>query len=186
MKITCLPLLAVACIATVAFTFTVPAQTNRARLGPQGPQFTSPEVAGDCKVTFRVLAPKAEAVRLNAGDIPGNGQGTEMTKGTNGVWELTLGPIPPGAYRYTFNVDGVPVVDPRNPATSQSLANVWSLVYVPGADFMDTRDVPHGAVAEVTYFSKTLSRVRRLHVYTPPGYEAGQGSFPVFYLLHGA
>ena len=27
---------------------------------------------------------------------------------------------------------------------------------------------------------------RRLHVYTPPGYEAGKGRFPVFYLLHGA
>ncbi|MBN8246336.1 MAG: esterase family protein, partial [Verrucomicrobia bacterium] len=27
---------------------------------------------------------------------------------------------------------------------------------------------------------------RRLHVYTPPGYEKGEGRFPVFYLLHGA
>jgi enterochelin esterase family protein len=25
-----------------------------------------------------------------------------------------------------------------------------------------------------------------MHVYTPPGYELGQGKFPVFYLLHGA
>ena len=32
----------------------------------------------------------------------------------------------------------------------------------------------------------TLKRFRRLHVYTPPGYEAGKGRFPVFYLLHGA
>jgi enterochelin esterase family protein len=51
---------------------------------------------------------------------------------------------------------------------------------------MDTRDVPHGAVAEVTYWSSTLKRFRRLHVYTPPGYESGDGRFPVFYLLHGA
>src|SRR6185436_6746987 len=27
---------------------------------------------------------------------------------------------------------------------------------------------------------------RRMHVYTPPGYESGAGKFPVFYLLHGA
>ena len=52
--------------------------------------------------------------------------------------------------------------------------------------FMDTRDVAHGAVAAVTYYSKTLKRFRRMHVYTPPGYETGRGKFPVFYLLHGA
>ena len=109
-----------------------------------------------------------------------------MTKGTNGVWEVTLGPIDPGAYRYNFNVDGVSVIDPRNPAVSESNNNVWSLVYVPGSDFMDTKEVPHGAVAAVTYYSKTLKRFRRMHVYTPPGYERGRGKFPVFYLLHGA
>lgn len=157
-----------------------------ARRGPQGPQVVSPEVASDCKITFRVLAPKAEAVRLSGSDIPGVGQGAEMTKGTNGVWEVTLGPIRPGAYRYNFNVDGVSVIDPRNPATSESNANTWSLVYVPGADFMDTKNVPHGAVAEVTYYSKALSRFRRMHVYTPPGYDLGKGKYPVFYLLHGA
>jgi len=51
---------------------------------------------------------------------------------------------------------------------------------------MDTKQVPHGAVAEVTYWSTSLGRFRRMHVYTPPGYESGQGTYPVFYLLHGA
>ena len=146
----------------------------------------SPELSSDRHIIFRILAPKAESVRLAAGDIPGNGPGAEMTKGTNGVWEVTLGPIDPGAYRYNFNVDGVSVIDPRNPATSESNNNVWSLVAVPGSDFMDTRQVPHGSVAKVMYYSKTLERFRRLHVYTPPGYELGHGKFPVFYLLHGA
>ena len=99
------------------------------------------------KVTFRILAPKAEAVRSEGSDMPGLGQGAEMIKGTNGVWEVTLGPVAPGSYRYNFNVDGVSVIDPRNPATSESNANTWSLVDVPGAEFMDTKDVPHGAVA---------------------------------------
>src|SRR5439155_11736256 len=98
---------------------------------------------------------------------------------------VTLDPIDPGAYRYNFNIDGVSVIDPRNPATSESNNNVWSLVYIPGS-FSDTKDVPHGAVAEVTYYSKALQRFRRMHVYTPPGYESGKGKFPVFYLLHGA
>ena len=158
----------------------------RSGRGPQGPQVVSPEVANDCKVTFRILAPKAEIVKLNGSDIPGVGPGAEMTKGTNGVWEVALGPIPPGAFRYNFNVDGVSVIDPRNPATSESNANTWSLVNVPGADFMDTKDVPHGAVAAVTYYSKALAKFRRMRVYTPPGYDLGKSKYPVFYLLHGA
>ncbi len=154
--------------------------------GPQTPPVNSPELTADRHVTFRIRAPKAEAVRLSAGDIPGNGQGAVMTKDTNGVWEVTLGPIDPGAYRYNFNVDGVAVIDPRNPDVSGSNNNVWSLVHVPGSDLMDTKDVPHGAVESVTYYSKSLSKFRRMHIYTPPGYDLGKGRYPVFYLLHGA
>ena len=164
------------------------AQPGRGGRGPQAPAFVSPEVQPDRHVVFRIYAPHAENVRLSGGDIPGNGQGggAQATKGENGVWEATLGPIDPGAYRYNFNVDGVATIDPRNPAISQSNNNVWSLVYIPGADFMDTKEVPHGAVASVNYYSTTLKKFRRMHVYTPPGYEMGQGKFPVFYLLHGA
>ncbi len=118
--------------------------------------------------------------------MPAIGSGAEMTKDTNGVWSVTLGPVAPGAYRYNFNVDGVSVVDPRNPATSESNANTWSLVGVSGSDFMDTKNVPHGAAAAVTYYSTALHRFRRMHVYTPPGYESGKGKYPTFCLLHGA
>jgi enterochelin esterase family protein len=150
----------------------------------------SPEVLPDHRVTFRILAPQAENVSLRGSDIPSMaGQQASpptFTKGENGVWEATLGPLDPGAYRYTFMVSGVPVIDPRNPHTSESNNNVWSLVVVPGSDFMDTRNVPHGAVAAVTYYSTALEKFRRMHVYTPPGYENNQEKYPVFYLLHGA
>ena len=168
-----------------AFTLMIPAFAQAPT-----PQVVSPEVGADHKITFRILAPKAESVKLGGTDIPGSGQGPDqgrsLTKNASGVWEVTLDPVPPGYYRYNFNVDGVAVIDPRNPATSESNANTWSLVAVPGAEFMDTQNVPHGAAASVTYYSTALKRFRRLHVYTPPGYEAGEGRFPVFYLLHGA
>src|SRR4051812_37988264 len=83
-----------------------PAQPGRGGRGPQGPVVVSPEVTAEKKVIFRILAPNAQYVKVMGGDIPGNGQGTLMTKGENGVWEATLTP-PPGAYRYNFNVDGV-------------------------------------------------------------------------------
>jgi enterochelin esterase-like enzyme len=151
-----------------------------------GDTLVSYRIQPDNRVLFRIYAPNSENVKLGGPDIPNLGQGAEMTRLDNGVWEVTVGPVKPGAYRYIFNVDGVSVMDPRNPITSESNMNAWSLIYISGADFMDTKKVPHGAVAEVTYYSKSLQRFRRMHVYTPPGYESGKGNFPVFYLLHGA
>jgi enterochelin esterase family protein len=169
--------------ALLAAATLAPAQN---RPGQRQPALASPEVSAEKKFTFRVHAPKAEAVRLAGGDIPGNGRGTELKKGEEGVWEASVGPVPPGAYRYHFNIDGVAVIDPRNPSTSESNNNTWSLVYVPGLDISDTKNVPHGAVAAVTYYSESLKRFRRMHVYTPPGYEKNDRQYPVFYLLHGA
>jgi enterochelin esterase-like enzyme len=150
------------------------------------PAFTSPEVTPDRHISFRIFAPKAQIVRLSSTDIFGLTPKGEMTKAENGVWETTVGPIDPGAYRYNFSVDGVAVMDPRSASVSESNGNAWSMVYVPGADFMETRDVPRGAVASVTYYSKSLEKFRRMHVYTPPGYETNTHKYPIFYLLHGA
>ena len=171
--------------------------------GGRGIRVTSPELLPDHTVTLRLLAPNAQSVTLSAGDVPrdafasvqpaaegqpGPGRGgIPLHKGGNGVWEVTFGPVPPGAYRYVFSVDGAPnLQDPHNTSVSQSNTQNWSMFYVPGADFMDTRDVPHGAVASLTYYSKTLQKFRRMHVYTPPGYETSNKKYPVFYLLHGA
>ncbi|MBN1632257.1 MAG: esterase, partial [Thermoleophilia bacterium] len=179
-----------ASMAVVGYSQEAPARAPAARAGgPRAPQVTSPEVLPDGKVVFRIVAAEAESVGLSAGDIPGisGDAAPKFTKGDNGVWEATIGPVDPGAYRYRFNVDGVQVVDPRNPAISESNTNVSSLVYVPGTKWMDTLQAPHGAVSEVHYYSKSLERWRRMHVYTPPGYEArGSERYPLFYLLHGA
>ena len=162
--------------------------------GPQGPVVTSPEVLPDHRIVFRILAPNATTVALRGADIPqlAGGRGAPpnpaatLTKAENGVWETTIGPVDPGSYRYTFAVNGVAVIDPRNPSISESNTNVWSLVVVPGSDAQDTKEVPHGAVSAITYHSSALGKFRRMHVYTPPGYEAGNQKYPVFYLLHGA
>jgi enterochelin esterase family protein len=147
---------------------------------------SSPEVHDDGRVTFRVRAAQADAVRVTGTDMPAMGRGVDMARGEDGLWEATVGPVDPGTYRYVFSVDGLSVLDPVNTAISESNATSWSMVTVPGAAFMDTRRVPHGAVSEVTYFSEPLGRFRRMHVYTPPGYEMSATRYPVLYLLHGA
>jgi enterochelin esterase-like enzyme len=147
----------------------------------------------DHQVVFRLLAPQAESVELRGSDLTAGGRTLpKMTKGENGVWEGTMGQLDPGAYRYNFMVGGAQVLDPRNTSVSETNSTVQSLLVVPGSDAvpgsttMDTRNVPHGAVASVFYNSTSLGRTRRMHIYTPPGYEVGRDKYPVFYLLHGA
>jgi len=169
-----------------------PATPKAVRQHP--PEVVSPEVTPDRRVIFRILAPDAKSVTLQPWDMldawAAIGQAPripDLVKNDDGVWEATTNPVPPGAYRYLFKVDGIQIADPGNPATSESNAMVWSLVVVPGADWIDDRDtVPHGSVSEVFYHSSALGRQRRMHICTPPGYETNKEKYPVFYLLHGS
>ncbi len=157
----------------------------------------SVEVIPDRHVRFRLWAPSATDVILHAegpeatpGMTPQEAKkyqaGVPMVKGNQGIWEAAIGPIEPGIYRYTFTVDGVSSTDPRNPLTSQSLTHSSSLYEVPGADFTEYKaQIPHGAISAVYYDSSATHDQRRMHVYTPPGYENGTARLPVLYLLHG-
>jgi len=130
-------------------------------------------------------APGAPPAGQRAG-FPGTIPAVTMTKGENGVWSgTTVRAIKPGAWRYTFNVDGLTLADPRNVRLSPNQSQPQSLLVVPG-DYSETRDVPHGSVSLVRYVAKALDNARReLYVYTPPGYEKGTLRYPVLYLIHG-
>ncbi len=153
---------------------------------PQRPQvIVSPEVQSDHRVVFHILAAKASEVTLRGDWV--EGPDLKMTKDEQGVWSATVGPLVPDLYCYWFTVDGVRIIDPRNPLVKQGVSGVDSMFFVPGeeAAFEDNQSVPHGQIRQVWYFSKTLDAQRRMHVYTPPGYNAGSERYPVFYLLHG-
>jgi enterochelin esterase-like enzyme len=147
----------------------------------------SPEVHDDRRVTFRLSAPGAESVVLTGEFMAGE---RALEKGENGVWSVTVGPVPPEVYEYEFTIDGMTFLDPRNPAvkTNQGPAGVSSLVTVRGAEpfFFDVRPVPHGKVEIRTYDSAVTGLARQVYVYTPPGYDRGLDPLPVLYLLHGA
>jgi enterochelin esterase-like enzyme len=150
-----------------------------------GPAYLSVEVLPDRQVTFRLAAPRATSVGFTSPDLFNLGPKSQMAKDSAGMWSTTVGPLEPGAYRYAFTVDGTTVIDPQNPSISESNSHVNSLMLVPGSDLMDTRKVPHGAVAQVWYDSTALGYFRRMHIYTPPGYEANQEKYPILYLVHG-
>ena len=148
------------------------------------PLLVSPEVHGDRRVTFRLEAPKAtEAVVV--GDW---GLREAMTKGSDGVWTLTAGPLAPSPHIYSFELAGVPVPDPVNPIVKLRARGSASLVTVPGSPpaLWDLRDVPHGAVTAEWSRSKVLSHQPIVTVYTPPDYRDNpKKTYPVLYLLHG-
>lgn len=79
----------------------------------RGPQIVSPQVNSDRTITLRFRAPAAKQVVV-IGEI--DGKDHPMTKGDDGVWTVTIGPLPPDIYNYQFRVDGVVAMDPQNPS----------------------------------------------------------------------
>ncbi|WP_461103851.1 alpha/beta hydrolase-fold protein [Spirosoma koreense] len=151
---------------------------------PRGPLVVSPQVNADKSVTFRYLAPQAKEVRLSAqfekAPLP-------MTKDAQGIWSITTSPIKPDIYPYSFQVDGITVMDPANVAFFPNERFKASLVDVPG----DTplihalRDVPHGSV-NYEYYPSLEGTTGSLVVYTPPGYDSNPAQkYPVYYLISG-
>jgi enterochelin esterase family protein len=164
-----------------------------------GPSYKSVEVQADKTVTFRLCAPDAKEVRLTSPDLynivpqgfgPGAPSGLAMTRDAMGLWSVTTPkPVPADTYRYDFRVDGVGVPDPQTNNYVHDRVGVHSLMEVPGPEgafqAYDPK-IPHGAVSEIDYWSKSLGTIRRAFVYTPPGYMKGAGKYPVLYLVHGA
>ena len=160
---------------------------GRGRGGGRGPAVVSPEVHPDRTVTLRILAPLARSVTVS-GEIMGTKPAAALTPDVNGVWSVTLGPLEPEIYSYGFNVDGMTVNDQRTSYVKPS-SSYTSQVEVPGdgPQFYDPKPVPHGDLRIVMYEAKTLDgRERRMRVYTPPDYDAGNKRYPVLYLFHGA
>ncbi|MGW8316248.1 MAG: alpha/beta fold hydrolase, partial [Bacteroidales bacterium] len=136
------------------------------------------------EVVFQIYAPGAEQVTLGGDAVPW-GQRIEGVKDELGVWTLSLPVLHAGTYRYYFVVDGVRVFDPKAPNAFETSALLDVLPEGENEFFAMRKEVPHGAISQIYYYSSTMDKIRRLHVWTPPGYNAGKNKLPVFYLIHG-
>ena len=165
-----------------------------------GPQVESPVINEDGTVTFRYFAPKAVKITVSGDFLPTqkiqtpfgefDGPGVaELKEGEKGVWEYTTDfKVAPEMYGYTFNVDGLNLIDNNNIWVNRDIASMTSTFIVPGgrADLYTIQDVPHGTVSKVWYDSPTAGFDRRMSVYTPAGYNpCGKTRYPVLYVLHG-
>lgn len=173
----------------------VPATPGAGRAGGPGrgggtpvAALRSPEVNPDRTVTLRFRAPQATQVDV-VGEITQGAGPRPMTKANDGIWSVTLGPLPPEIWSYNFRIQGVDVTDPSNPAIKPTPPGqaMSSFVEVPGDSpaFYDSRPVPHGDVRMALYESKPMGVTRWIWIYTPPGYDRSTARYPVLYLLHG-
>lgn len=173
-------------IATLALltAFTLTVSVNAQPFAPSTPasRLISTEKAGEGRYYFRIYAPEAKQVTVSGDFLP---WGTKMdfTKDTSGIWTGLSPVVNPGVYRYNFVVDGVNVSDPKSTTVTESKALLE--VEGPEGEFWSVKKVPHGDLREVTYFSTTLNKFRRMHIYTPYSYDKGTGTCPVLYLIHG-
>jgi enterochelin esterase-like enzyme len=154
---------------------------------PVRPTFTSPEVAGDGRVTVRLWAPKAAEVLLS-GDWMGPQPPIPLTKDATGLWTVTVGPLEPNLYSYAFSVDGVRADDPScrcGFTAAERFAS--SRLVVPGAQpqAWSERDVPRGTLRHEVW-SRGGGVRRRVVVYTPPGYDRSNTQYPVLLLMSGS
>ena len=151
-----------------------PAPTNQ--LGKEYPQVNS-----EGRVKFRIVAPDAKSVSCSFRES------SEFTKGEDGAWTGYTRPLDEGFHYYTINIDGADVPDPNSMYFFGAMR--WgSGVEVPAKDkdFYAVKNVPHGQLREVLFFSQSTDTNRRAFVYTPPGYDQNlENRYPVLYLQHG-
>lgn len=153
-------------------------------------EVVSPQINKDNTVTFRLMAPNAQSVKLQGDWMPSEGwtpKLQDLQKDENGLWSFTTQVLPSDLYSYTFIVDGLKVLDPNNVYQVRDVATVMNIFLVEGGlgDLYKVQDVPHGTVTRCWYDSPKLDSPRRITIYTPPGYESSTDKYPVFYLLHG-
>lgn len=139
----------------------------------------------DGTVTFRYWNEHAKNVQV---DVQFAGR-NPMTRDADGVWTATLGPAAPDMYPYCFVVDGVSIMDPLNPQyfPNEGFKNSLLEIKSPNGSLIhDIKDVPHGRVEYIHYYSKSLGGTNNAVVYLPPGYmENHEKDYPVFYLISG-
>jgi enterochelin esterase-like enzyme len=152
---------------------------------PRRPAPSSPDVHPDHSITFRYYSRSAQRVSVSGEflKVP-----VKMNKDTSGLWSVTVSPVKPDIYPYSFWVDSVQIADPNNTYLFANERFKRSIVEIPGDKPLihSLQDVPHGKIIYQYYQSKTLGTTRGLLVYTPPGFNPnGKIKYPVLYLIHG-
>jgi len=141
-----------------------------------------PQVNSEGRVRVQISAPEAHKVLLDISAVK-----YDLKKDEKGVWIGESAPEDEGFHYYQLWVDGAAVPDPGS-LYFYGASRWGSGIEIPAKDqdFYALKNVPHGQVIELPYFSKTNNSMRRCFIYTPPGYDKDtKKRYPVLYLQHG-
>ena len=130
-----------------------------------------PMVNSEGYARFRVVAPDAKSVIVSLG-LGGRG-GTVLRKDKNGVWTgTTEGPMDPGFHYYHLTIDGGVFNDPGTHNYFGSCR--WeSGIEIPAKDqdfYAYRKDINHGNIQQVTFWSESTGKMQTANVYLPYGY----------------
>lgn len=140
-----------------------------------------PQVLPNGSAIFRIKAPGAQKVQIDLG------KKYDMVKDSDGNWEITTDSLSEGFHYYSLIIDGVAVADPSS-ETFYGMGRMASGIEVPfkGDDYYTIKNVPHGDIRIVRYYSNVTSTWRTFYMYTPAGYNQNTNEkYPVLYILHG-
>lgn len=133
---------------------------------------------------FKVMAPTANTVQVDLCN-----KKYDMTKDDKGVWTCMSDPQVVGFHYYAILIDGVAVMD-RN--TKAYFGSNWmsSGIEIPegpeGDYYRFDKNIPHGQIRSIYYWSELNGMERHINVYVPAEYEQqADKSYPVLYLVHG-
>jgi enterochelin esterase-like enzyme len=140
-----------------------------------------PQIFPDSRAIVKVKAPKAQEVILDLG------KKYPMEKDEEGNWFAITDSLGGGFHYYSLIIDGLAVADPGTD-TYYGMGRMASGIEIPfeGDHIYALKNVPHGDVRRLRYFSPVLRSWREFYVYTPPGYNQNTAEqYPVLYLYHG-
>lgn len=139
-----------------------------------------PRILPDNSVLFKVRAKDAKDWKVS---LDSN---CKFYLQQDGTWMAHTKTLVEGFHYYWFTIDGLDVADPAS--KSYFGCGRWtSAIDIPekGCDFYLRKDVAHGQVHQLEYFSTVRNKLINMQVYTPAGYEKSKKKYPVLYLQHG-
>ncbi|MBN2425095.1 MAG: hypothetical protein JXR46_03590 [Calditrichaceae bacterium] len=133
---------------------------------------------------FKVYAPYAQGVEVDLA-----GKKYSMAKDEKGFWTCISDPQVVGFHYYAIRIDSVAVMDR---GTEAFFGSNWesSGIEIPegpeGDYYRFNKNIPHGQIRSIDYWSEINGLERHINVYVPAEYEKQpEKKYPVLYLVHG-
>ena len=134
---------------------------------------------------FKFNLPLAHSVSVTVGNDTFKG-----VKDVDGIWTIETEPLVVGFHYYFVTVDGARLTDPNSQSFFGYTLNAGGIEVPEGPEgdyYRFDKNVPHGQIRSLNYWSDINQTYRHVNVYVPASYEKNtKKKYPVLYILHGS